>query len=136
MQGDGLFIPDARTWYTRSHSDDFDVVWQHQIKHTDWGYTSTTRTLIINYKDSNGNGIWDKEDSRSFVKYGTQTKSYYEFGTPEQHDSSPYIQTGGLGSITDEFRDQLNINVNGHLDCDCYVDLVPRSRLAVGPPHR
>ena len=49
--------------------------------------------LIVNYRDSNGNGGWDKGDSWDFEKYGSQAKSFYEFGTQEHYDASPYIQT-------------------------------------------
>lgn len=64
--------------------------------------------------------------------YGTQTKSYYEFGTLEESGGSPYTKISELKSITDEFWDKLYINVNGHIDYDYYVDLVPKSRIGYG----
>jgi hypothetical protein len=133
----GSLIPDVKTWYTTTHSNDFDIVRQYQIAHTDFGYTLKTSTIVVNYQDSNGNGIWDKNDSWEFDKsYGSQTKSFYSFGTQEQYDNSPYIQTGGLGRIGSQFWDQVYIAVNGHLECNCYTDMIPRNRLDYGDYHR
>jgi len=132
QQGGPNAIPDERTWYTGFHSSDYDIVREHQIKHTNFGYTETTRVVTITYGEGKKHKI---------EKYGYQTKSHYEYGTQEQWDNSPYTNTvlGPNFKIGERFQDEIHMTVNNHLSYDYYTDWVyyKRGRLnSVSAPHR
>lgn len=128
-------IPKEGTWYRALHAGDQDIVREFQIKHKDWGYTLTTSVVIINYQDSNKNGRQDEGDKRSFQKYGVQVKSY-SYGTLNEKRPSPNIEFAPLEKISPSFWDEIYRTVNEHLECDCYVDLVPKSRMNASPHGR
>jgi hypothetical protein len=123
-------IPNEGTRYTAFHSSNHDIVREHEIKHTNFGYTETTRVVTITYGEGKKHKI---------EKYGYQTKSYYEYGTQKQWDNSPYTNTvlGPKFEILPGFKDEIYKTVNNHLSCDCYTDwiTVPKNRLIIGPPH-
>lgn len=87
------------------------------------------RVVIITY---------GKGTDHNIERYGYQTKAYYEYGTLEQWEKSPYIKTA-LGpssfEILQGFKDEIRRTVNNHLGCECYKDMVPADRLNVGAPH-
>ena len=126
-------IPDEKTWYSGMHFFDFDVVREHQIKHTDFGYTETVLAVTVSY----GEGTKHKIE-----KYGYVTKSHHElrYGTFEQWRNSPYINTvyGSKFEILPGFQDEIYRMVNGHLMRDYYTDWIfGKNRLsAVTGPHK
>lgn len=77
-------IPEEGIRYDRLHGNDFDIVREFQVTHTDFGYVKTARVVIIWY----GEGT-----SHTIQRYGYQTKSYYEYGTVKQWEESPYVNT-------------------------------------------
>lgn len=126
----GMMIPQEQAWYTGKHFQNWDIVREHQIQHTDLGYTWTTRVVTITY---------GKGTSHAIREYGYRVRSFIEYGTYEERESSPVVVDfpDEIDVYSKRFSDEIKITINNHLDCNCYVDLVPRNRLkATSAPHR
>lgn len=123
-----------KIWFKTIHGRDFDVVWKFQRTQTEFGHIDKVSTVIIRYEDSNNSGGWDKNDDWEIVKYGFQVKSILKDYSGAQPKPKVVLDTIGE-PLKGAYWDEVRKAVNGHLNCDCYIELVPRPRLEVGPPH-
>jgi len=111
-----------------------DIVRQHTLVRTAKEEVTTIRTVVIKYTG----GIFGND--HEIISYGSRTKTYFlddlEFSR-KILDTPMYNTTLGEVEIDKGFYEYIYGTVNEHLDCDCYMELVPNGgRLNAGAPHR